>query len=389
MMDDETIRKKTEFWNAALVCFSQFGTAFAFNFMYVFLPFYITAISPYGPRETLLWTGLIMGCTGLCLAVTAPVWGTLTHRFNPKLLFVTGILLQAVLIALMGLFRDVHVLFILRILQGTSGGVSTIALIIISVSSSPEKRTVHLGLLQSALTLGQLIGPLAGAFSVALLGYRWSFMSAALVLFAAFLFCYLYVADVPPLPRDTKSSVKSFLDKRTLTGWVLCLAATIHLMFLPAIFPLVSRGFGLDKEIALTWAGIIVMLYTSTSMIGTYLWGYVAGRMGVRKILNVLLISGIALPALLVFTKSLFSFTVVIMLEAGMMAAVVPLTISIFAAEPKGGTIGFINASRFVGMALGPILATSLVAFANLPTFYLSISAITLLAYLGFRAFLR
>jgi len=388
-MEPEAIRKKTEFWNTALVCFSQFGTAFAFNFMYVFLPFYITAISAYSPRETLLWTGLIMGCTGLCLAVTAPVWGTLTHRFNPKLLFVTGILFQAILIALMGLFRDLHVLFILRVLQGTSGGVSTIALIIISVSSSPEKRTVHLGLLQSALTLGQLIGPLAGAFAVALLGYRWSFMSAALVLFAAFLFCYLYVADVPPLPKETKSSAGSLLGKRTLTGWVLCLAATIHLMFLPAIFPLVSRGFGLDKEIALTWAGIIVMLYTSTSMIGTYLWGYVAGRMGVRKILNVLLISGIALPALLVFTKSLFSFTVVIMLEAGMMAAVVPLTISIFAAEPKGSTIGFINASRFVGMALGPILATSLVAFANLPTFYLSISVITLLAYLGFRAFLR
>ncbi len=388
-MGPETVRNKTEFRNIFLVSFSQFGTAFAFNFVYVFLPFYITAISPYGPRETLLWTGLIMGCTGLCLAVTAPIWGTLTHRFNPKLLFVTGITLQATLITLMGVFRDVHALFVLRVLQGSCGGVSTVALIIISVLSSPEKRTAHLGLMQSALTLGQLIGPLAGAFFVALVGYRWSFISAALILFAASSFCYLYVANVSPLARDTKSSAGSFLNKRTLTGWVVCLASTIHLMFLPAIFPLISQGFGLDKEAALTWAGMIVMLYTSTSMIGTYLWGYAGGRMGVRKVLHVLLISGIVFPALLVLTKGLFLFTLVIMLEAGMMAAVIPLTIAIFTAEPKGGTIGFINASRFVGMALGPILATSLVAFANLPTFYLSVSLITLLAYLAFRAFLK
>jgi MFS transporter, DHA1 family, multidrug resistance protein len=381
--------KKTESWNIVLVSFAQFGTAFAFNFMYVFLPFYISAISPYAARETLLWTGLIMGSTGLCMAFTAPAWGSLTHRYNPKRLFVIGMFCQAVLLALMGLLTDVHALFILRILQGGSGGVSTIGLIIISVSSSPEKRTFHFGVFQSSLTLGQLIGPSAGAFAVALLGYRWSFVSAALILFAASLFCHLCVADLPPLPREMKSSAWSVLNKRILTGWVLCLAATIHLMFLPSIFPLVSQRFGLDKDVALKWAGLIVMFYTSTSMIGTYLWGYIAGRMGVRKIINVLLISGILLPALLVFTKSLVPFTMVIMLETGMVAAIIPLTISIFAAEPKGGTIGFINASRFVGMALAPILSTSLVAYADLPTLYLSISGITLASYLGFRAFIK
>jgi hypothetical protein len=32
---------------------------------------------------------------------------------------------------------------------------------------------------------------------------------------------------------------------------VLCVSATIHLMFLPSIFPLVSQRFGLDKAVAL------------------------------------------------------------------------------------------------------------------------------------------
>jgi DHA1 family multidrug resistance protein-like MFS transporter len=381
--------KKTEFRNVIFISFSQFVTAFAFNIMYVFLPFYISGVSPYGARDTLLWIGAIMGSTGLCLAFTAPGWGSLSHRFSPRSIYLTGIVSQSFLALLMGFSTNLHVLLILRVLMGGFGGVSTAGLIIISVSSSPQNRAFHFGIFQSSLTLGQLIGPPAGTLAVALLGYQWAFVSAALIMFAASVFCYFYVTKVPPLPKEMKSSVWSALDKRTLTGWMLCLAATIHLMFLPSIFPLVSQRFGLDTTAALKWAGLVVMLYTSTAMIGTYLWSYLAGRVGVKRMLNLLLLSGVVLPALLLFTKSLASFTMVIMLEAGMVAAIIPLTVSIFAAEPKGSVIGFINAARFVGMALGPILATSMLAFADLPTLYLSISGITLAAYLGFRAFIK
>ena len=381
--------KRTEFRNVIFISFSQFGTALAFNIMYVFLPFYISGVSPYGARDTLLWTGAILGSTGLCLAFTAPGWGSLTHRFGPKSIYLIGIVSQSVLSLLMGFSTDLHVLLILRLLMGGFGGVSTAGLIIVSVSSSPQNRAFHFGIFQSSLTLGQLIGPPAGTFAVAMLGYQWAFVSAALIMFAASVFCYLYVAKLPPLPKEMKSSAWSALDKRTLTGWMLCLSATIHLTFLPSIFPLVSQRFGLDTKVALKWAGLIVMLYTSTSMIGTYLWSFLAGRVGVRRMLNILLLSGVVLPALLLVATDITSFTVVVMLETGMVAAIIPLTISIFAAEPKGSVIGFINAARFVGMALGPILATSLLAFADLPALYLSISGITLAAYLGFRAFIK
>jgi MFS family permease len=381
--------KKTEFRNVIFISFSQFGTALAFNIMYVFLPFYISGVSPYGARDTLLWTGAILGSTGMCLAFTAPGWGSLSHRFSPRSIYLIGIVSQSFLTLLMGFSTNLHVLFILRLLMGGFGGVSTAGLIIVSVSSSPQNRAFHFGVFQSSLTLGQLIGPPAGTLAVAMLGYQWAFVSAALIMFAASVFCYLYVAKLPPLPKEMKSSAWSALDKRILTGWVLCVSATIHLMFLPSIFPLVSQRFGLDKAVALKWAGVIVMLYTSTSMIGTYLWSFLAGRVGVRRMLNILLLSGVVLPALLLFATDITSFTVVVMLETGMVAAIIPLTISIFAAEPKGSVIGFINAARFVGMALAPILSTSLLAFADLPALYLSISGITLAAYLGFRAFIK
>jgi MFS family permease len=379
--------KKTEFQNVIFISFSQFGTAFAFNFIYVFLPFYISGISPYSPRDTLLWTGAILGCQGLCLAFTAPGWGSLSHRFSPKSLYLAGP--QAVLFLLMGSYANLQALFILRVLQGAFGGVSTTGLIIVSVSSSSRNRAFRFGIFQSSLTLGQLVGPPAGSFAVVILGYQWAFISASLILFAASVFCYFFVTDVPVLPEEMKSSMWSSLDKRTLTGWVLCLGATIHLAFLPSIFPLIFQSFGLDKTVALKTAGWIVMLYTSTSMLGTYGWSYLSRRTGVKKMINLLLLSGAVLPALLVFAQDIASFTIIVMLEIGMVAAIIPLTISIFAAEPKGNVIGFINAARFVGMALGPMLATSLLAFANASTLYLSVSGITLAAYLASRVFIK
>ncbi|HEU5394413.1 MAG TPA: hypothetical protein VFV36_06370, partial [Candidatus Methylomirabilis sp.] len=58
-----------------LVAFAQFVAAFSWNFVYVFLPFYILRISPYDRETTLLWTGLILGVTGVASTLFAPLWG--------------------------------------------------------------------------------------------------------------------------------------------------------------------------------------------------------------------------------------------------------------------------------------------------------------------------
>ena len=381
--------KTGELRNVIFISFSQFGVAFSFHFVYIFLPFYVAGMSTYSPRETLLWVGAIMGSTSLCLALTSPACGSLAHRFSPKLLFVGGMVIQAILFLVFGFANTLPGLLALRILQGAFGGISTIGLIIISVSSSAEKRAFHFGVFQSGLSLGQLIGPSLGVFAVAAFGYQSAFVSASLILFASALFCHMYVTPVPALPKETKSSIWSTLDKRILTGALLCMTATTHLGFLPSVLPQVFERFGLDQATALKWAGPIVMFYTAASMTGTYGWSYLSRKTGVRRMIDFLLLSAVLLPALLAFTNGLASFTIVVMLEMGMVAAIVPLAMSIFAAEPKGNVIGFLNSSRFVAMALGPMLATSLVAFANLPTLYLCMSGITLATYLVYKAFLK
>ena len=82
--------------------------------------------------------------------------------------------------------------------------------------------------------------------------------------------------------------------------------------------------------------------------------------------------------------RSVFSFTVIRMLQTAVIAAVFPMILSIFARGVGGGTLGFLNSARFGGNATGPLISTSIVAYSNLATLYFMISGITLIALLGF-----
>jgi MFS family permease len=105
-----------------LIAISQFGLTLSFSFMPAFMPFYIARISTLGPKETVIWVGLILGVPHIITAVTAPFWGGLTSRFSPKLLYERGFLCHGILILIMGFTGSLYLLFALRLIQGTLGG---------------------------------------------------------------------------------------------------------------------------------------------------------------------------------------------------------------------------------------------------------------------------
>jgi DHA1 family multidrug resistance protein-like MFS transporter len=371
------------------MCFSQFGSSFSGNFVSVFLPFYILKISPYPAKQTLIWIGFIMGSTSLCASVTSTFWGALTHRFSPKILFLRAFLVNTLTFLLMGFTTNLYLLLLLRVLQGFSAGTSTIGLIIVSSTSSKERLSSDIGLYQSSMTLGQLVGPLFGSLGVVSLGYRWAFVSASTILFSSFLFCYLFVPNVEQLPRKGESLRGITIDKRILIAWIACFMAMIQLTFLPSVLPNVFDRFHIERTVALKSAGMVVMLYTATAMIGTYFWSRVSKRYGLIRMITFLFVGGILTQILLALVNEIVGFTLIRMIQTGMIAATFPLVISIFAAESKGGIVGFLNSARFAGNALGPIIATSILAWSNLSFLFFFVAALTFLVVLAFKIFLR
>jgi MFS family permease len=60
---------------------AQFSMAFALNFMFVFLPFYIRSVSPMDEAATLRWTGLILGAAAATATFGSAFWGGLSDRY--------------------------------------------------------------------------------------------------------------------------------------------------------------------------------------------------------------------------------------------------------------------------------------------------------------------
>ncbi|OGP91636.1 MAG: hypothetical protein A2156_15305 [Deltaproteobacteria bacterium RBG_16_48_10] len=359
------------------IAVSQFGMAFSFHCILAFMPFYILKISTLSPKETMIWTGMILGGSNIVASVTASFWGGLTSRFHPKLLFERGMVLSGLLILLMGFTTSLHVLFLLRIMQGLLGGVSTIGLILISSLSSRKRLYKDISLFQNSITAGQLIGPPVGAYIASLLGYRAPFVFAFLIVSIFLFFCHRYVEDIPPQKKE--SNPEAPFKKGLLFGWALCFVATIHVTFLPSIFPEILKGFRLLGDAALRTAGFIIMAYTAAAILGNYLLSHFSSKIGLKKIITMGSMMAACFQVSLILSRGIFSFTLLRMLQMGFIAAVIPLTFSIFAREMGGKQIGFLNSSRFFGGAVGPLMATSVLAYSNLLTLYLLITGLTLI----------
>jgi hypothetical protein len=130
-----------------------------------------------------------------------------------------------------------------------------------------------------------------------------------------------------------------------------------------------------------------VMLYTATALAGTFLLCRWAARGTSHRLIIFAAITGSAMQFLLSATPGVTTFVAVRMLQTAMIAAVLPLVFSSFATDLDGPAIGFLNSSRFAGNALGPMIATSVLAFSSLNWLYISIGSMGLLALGGYAFF--
>ena len=355
--------------DVAVLLAAQFSLAFAVNFMYVFLPFYVQAISPLDEAGTLRWTGLIVGAASATAVFGSTFWASLADRISPKALFERGILSHVILVALMGFITDLRLLLGIRIFQGFMGGISTIGLMIISAISTEEQLARRMGLYQSALTLGQIFAPPLGAMAAAAIGFRGAFLASSLMMFAVFIFCQV---GLSPLPPQARPSTAGALPRRQLwLAWGVSFVGTIHIVFLPSILPTIVQDFHVPGSEQLVTAGLIVFAYGGSAAVGAYGFSRLAARIPVQRLVLSCALGASAFQVLLTLGVGPLTFTLIRMVQSALAAGIFPLILVQIASRSHGGTIGFINAARFAGNAAGPVVATFILANSNLLILYL------------------
>jgi MFS family permease len=195
-------------------------------------------------------------------------------------------------------------------------------------------------------------------------------------------FCHFHVIDIPLQKKAPRSETP--FKKSIFFGWSVAFIGTLNLAFLPSILPNILQGFQVIGNAALRSAGFIIMSYMITAIIGNFLLSRLSIKIGVIKVIALACISAALLQILLILSQGVLSFMVIRMAQTAFIAAVIPLTFSIFTRDAGGGRIGFLNSSRFAGAAVGPIMATSVLAYTNLLTLYILIAGLTLISLWAF-----
>ena len=348
---------------------------FAWSFVYVSLPFYLHAMSPFDEATTLRWTGWILGISPLITMVTAPISGRLVHGHDPKRGFVLVQGLQGLGFLFMAMARTLPQMLLARALLGLMGAVSTFAFIMAGRSKADVRR--ELAAIQSSMTLGQVLGPPVGAVAAARLGFRPSFVIAGVMLWA----CALLVGWAVPAAAGTEvASVRRgrASPHEVTIASLLVLAASIQVFFLTAILPQVLPRLGVDPGSTLEVGGLILFASGVATAAGSMVTPVLAELIGERRALPWAVAASSILLAALALAADVWSFSAIRLVQMLCIAPVFPLSVAAIAQRASGQVIGFVNSARIGASFLGPVVATTLLTWAQPAAVYLVLAALGL-----------
>lgn len=184
--------------NLAALWLAEFTAILGFSFAFPFLPLFLHRELgiPNGPQLA-FWSGISAGTTGFALALTSPIWGRLADRYGRKPMLVRAMIGGGVSVGLMGLAQSALQLTALRGIQGASSGTVAAATALVATETPSAHLAWALGILNSAISLGNAVGPAAGGLAANLIGLRAIFLGGGVLLLLASVPVLMVVKESP------------------------------------------------------------------------------------------------------------------------------------------------------------------------------------------------
>jgi MFS transporter, DHA1 family, multidrug resistance protein len=170
-----------EIWkrNLWVLWIGVFFTAASFSMVIPFLPIFLLQIGVH--QHTEMWSGILFSAAFFAGAISAPFWGRVADKYGRKPMIIRAGFALFVIYSLMAFVTNPYQILVLRILQGLLSGFIPGAIALIGTNTPSSKVGYALSLISSASASGQIVGPLIGGGIAQLVGNRWAFGCAGLI----------------------------------------------------------------------------------------------------------------------------------------------------------------------------------------------------------------
>jgi DHA1 family tetracycline resistance protein-like MFS transporter len=145
-----------------------------FSMLIPILPYFVThfGVSP-------LIVGLLASAFSLCQLISGPVWGNMSDRLGRKTVLIISQIGATIGWAMLAFAPNIWIVFLARIIEGTSGGNIGITQAYAADVVRPEERARAFGLIGAMFGAGMVFGPAGCGFLFAHYGFKAPFLAAA------------------------------------------------------------------------------------------------------------------------------------------------------------------------------------------------------------------
>ena len=356
---------------------SQFIAMVGMSLVVPFLPFYIRDLGVQSPEDVARWSGLVFAGPFFLSFFLTPVWGHLGDRYGRKLMTVRAIFGLAASQLLIGLAQNVEMLFVFRMIQGAISGFIAAALALVSANTPREKTGYAVGLMQTAQSSGNVIGPLVGGTLADALGFRPIFYIVAVLCTVSGIVIIKFVKEAkrPESDGHQQLSVTSnyryaFSSKPIRIALVIMLISQTAVFMIQPIFALYVESLVGETELLATMAGGIFAVVGIFVVISAPWWGKRNDVKSYKKNLSIAILgAGISYAAQglvtnayqLIFFRATLGFCL-----GGMLPTLYSYISKNSSLERRGGIMGIASSGNILANMIGPIAGGFIAAHVGL-----------------------
>ncbi len=360
-----------------LALVAQFTVSVAFGLMQSFMPLFINKDLGESLISSTYWSSVSNFAWFGGMAVTAPIWGWICDKVGTKRVLI--IVLAGNILTYAGMAFSINVIQLVafRLIQSLFGGLSTILFVVVGIVAPKNRLREELGYQIAGSTIGNLVSPGIGGAIASVLGYRTTILMQG-VIFVALYPLILKMKTAKPdatetLEKFNLADLKSILP---VAGALICAYACIG--FINPTIPWFLSSLGVDSGSLLLWTTITTILNGIAYAIATpILTKRASGRtLTVFQILAAIVIEATAFA----FNPIIF---IVFRVGIGVIQAGLPANLLGGKSATKGQGMGLLNSARYIGTAIGPVIASTILGDGAPPKplyMYSAIAGISLLS---------